>query len=212
MIVFITVKGESKRCPRKNHKLLPYILDKFSKYLDIIIITDDLELKQIAEQYNVEVYIEDKETQKSEFHSIYHYLYSSNKLNEIKEFIYFPVTQPLKSHELIMNVGFSDITDYDFATSYTIVSNRKIFLLNDDNTFMYDSYERKGSLCENVKMVDGSIYKIKTEFLIKAINSYNVNHFFWNKSKIKFIENRDDFYIDIDTPKDLKQFYKITKK
>lgn len=212
MIVFITVKGESKRCPRKNHKLLPYVLDKLSNFLDIVVITDDLELKQIAEQYNVEVYLESKEVQKSEFHSIYHYLHSTNKLNDIKEFIYLPVTQPFKSHELIMNVGFSDITDYDFATSYIIIPNRKIFLLNDDNTFMYDSFERKGSLCEDVKMIDGSIYKIKTEFLIKTINSDNVNNFFWNKSKIKFVENRDDFFIDIDTPKDLNKFYKIIKK
>ena len=210
MIVFITVKGESKRCPRKNHKLLPYVLKQISNYLNVVVITDSLELKRIAEKFNVEVFIEEKEIQQSEFHSIYNYLKKTQRLNEIDEFLYLPATQPLRSNELIMNVAFSDINDYDFATSYTIVPNRKIFLLNDDNTFMFESYERKGSLCKDVKMIDGCCYKIKTSFLDKIVSSENVNHTFWNESKIKFIENTDDFYIDVDTPKDLKKFEIIT--
>ena len=59
MTAFITVKGKSLRCPNKNLKLLPYVLNQVSSYLDIIVITDDIRLKQIAERYNVEVFIED---------------------------------------------------------------------------------------------------------------------------------------------------------
>lgn len=211
MITFITVKGTSKRCPRKNHKLLPYVLKQISNFLDVIVITDDKDLKRIAEKFNVEVFMEEKDIQHSEFHSIYNYLIKTQRINEIDEFLYLPVTQPLRSNELIINIGFADITDYDFATSYSIVPNRKIFLLNDDNTFMYDSYERKGALCNDVKMIDGCAYKIKTSFLEKILKSDNVNHMFWNESKIKFIENKDDTFLDIDTPKDLKKFGKLLK-
>lgn len=211
MITFITVKGTSKRCPRKNHKLLPYVLKQISHFLDVVVITDDKELKCIAEKFNVEVFIEEKGVQHSELHSIYNYLIKTQRLNEIECFLHLPVTQPLRSYELIMNISFTDITDYDFATSYSIVPNRKIFLLNDDNTFMYESYERKGVLCNNVKMIDGCAYKIKTSFLIKILNSDNVNHSFWNESKIKFIENKDDIFIDVDTPKDLKKIENLLK-
>ena len=212
MIVFITVKGESKRCPRKNHKLLPYVLKQIGNFLNVVVITDSLELKRIAEKFNVEVFIEEKEVQQSEFHSIYNYLEKTQRLNEIDEFLYLPVTQPLRSNELIMDVAFTDISNYDFATSYSLVPNRKIFLLNDDNSFMYDSYERKGSLCNDMKMIDGCAYKIKTSFLDKIVKSENVNHSFWNKSKIKFIENKDNMFLDVDTQNDLKKFNFLTQK
>ena len=209
MITFITVKGESKRCPRKNHKLLPYVLEQVHQYLDVVVITDSLELQRIAEKYNVKVFIEDKEIQHSELHSIYNYLVQTKQLNSIKEFVHLPVTQPFRSDNLIMTVAYADIKDYDFATSYVIIPNRKIFLLNDDNTYQEDSFERKGSLCVNTKMIDGSIYKIQTSFLEKIIQTNNVNHAFWNESKIKFYENENDICLDIDTNKDLKLFLKI---
>ena len=64
-----------------------------------------------------------------------------------------------------MSVSYTDLQNYDFATTYSIIANRGIFILNEDFSFKTDSYERKGSLCEEVKMVDGCVYKIKTSFL-----------------------------------------------
>ena len=51
---FITAKGTSIRCPRKNIKLLPYVLEQCSSYLDITVITDDLSIKRICDKYNVD--------------------------------------------------------------------------------------------------------------------------------------------------------------
>lgn len=203
---YITVKEKSVRCPQKNIKLLPYVLEQCSSYLDITVITDDLSIKQICEKYNVDCYIESKEIQCSEFNSIYEYLKNTDQIKTIKDFIYLPVTQPIRNNETIMNVVHSDLNDYDFATTYSIIPNRKIFLLNDDFTYQYDSYERKGSLCKDTKMIDGYIYKIKTDCLIRIINSENVNHEFWNNSKIKFIENTTGIFLDVDEPRDLKMF------
>ena len=89
MITFMTVKGISKRCTRKNHKLLPYVLKQISNFLDVIVITDDKDLKRIAENFNVEVFMEEKDIQHSEFHSIYNFLKKTQRLNEIDEFLYF---------------------------------------------------------------------------------------------------------------------------
>lgn len=203
---YITIKGYSVRCPQKNIKLLPHVLEQCSSYLDITVITDDLSIKQICEKYNVDCYIESKEIQCGEFNSIYEYLKNTGQIKTIKDFIYLPVTQPIRNNETIMNVVHSDLNDYDFATTYSIIPNRKIFLLNDDFTYQYDSYERKGSLCKDTKMIDGYIYKIKTDCLIRIINSENTNHKFWNNSKIKFIENTTGIFLDVDEPRDLKLF------
>ena len=203
---FITVKGKSERCPGKNIKLLPYVLQQCNSYLDITVITDDLSIKRICEKYNIDCFIEDKSVQTSEFNSIYNYLLSTKQLYTIKEFVHLPVTQPIRNNETIMNVAYSDLTDYDFATTYSIVSNRKIFLLNDDFTYQYDSYERKGSLCKDTKMIDGYVYKIKTDLLIRIIHSESPNHMFWNESKIKFVKNTTGIFLDVDEPRDLKMF------
>lgn len=212
MITFITVKGTSNRCPNKNLTLLPYVLEQVNSYLNVVVITDSLELKTIAEKYNVKVFIEEEYIQISEFNSIYNFLLKTNTLSSINEFVYLPVTQPFRSDELIKNILFCDITNYDFATTYSIVPDRGIFLLNDDNTYKYDSYERKGSLCKDLKMIDGCVYKIKTDFLVKIIKSDNVNHSFWNESNIKFIENKDGLFLDVDTTKDLEIFKNLTEK
>ena len=126
------------------------------------------------------------------------------------EFIYLPVTQPFSSEELLNNISSLDLLDYDFSTTYSIIPDRKIFLLNNDNSFKYNSYERKGSLCDKLKMIDGAIYRIKTEFLEKIISSDNINHCFWNESKILFLEN-NNLFLDIDTPRDLFLFQEIIK-
>lgn len=203
---FITVKGKSERCPRKNIKLLPYVLQQCRSFMDITVITDHDGIAKMCKDYNVDCFMEDKSVQTSEFNSIYNYLLSTNQLYTIKEFVHLPVTQPIRSNDTILKVMYSDLTDYDFATTYTMVPNRKIFLLNDDDTYMYDSYERKGSLCKDTKMIDGAIYKIKTEFLTKIIYSESPNHMFWNESKIKFIKNDGELFLDVDEPRDLKLF------
>ena len=109
---FITVKGKSERCPGKNIKLLPYVLEQCSSYLDITVITDDLSIKRICDKYNVNCFIEDKSVQTSEFNSIYNYLVQTNQLDTIKEFVHLPVTQPIRNNETIMNVAYSDLTEH----------------------------------------------------------------------------------------------------
>ena len=209
MITFITAKGESKRCHNKNKILLPYVLEQaLSIPLNIIVITDSLELKEITERFGIITYLEDKDSQKDEFSSIYNYL-ETISFSDISEFILLPLTQPFRSKDLIQDIINCDLKNYDFVTSYSKVPNRKIFLLNDDFSYKYDSQERKGSLCLEEKMIDGYIYKIKTSFLKNVVNSDNSNNYFWNHSRIKFIENKSRFFLDIDEPEDLDLFIKL---
>lgn len=211
MIAYITVKGTSARCPRKNHTLLPYVLDYARKLFDVVVITDDDELEGIAKEYGVEVY-KDKNTHKiSEFHAIYGLLAEQGKLDKDEEFVILPVTQPLRTEHTVKAVRDLDMTGYDVVTTYTVVSNRGIFLLNDDNTFKVESYNRKGCMCKEEKMADGSMYKMRNTFLRDIVESEDTNHAFWH-SKILWVENTQPMFLDVDTPRDLELFNIIRER
>lgn len=205
MTAYITVKGVSVRCPRKNHTLLPYVLAYARELFDVVVITDDDKLEGIAKEYGVEVY-KDKNTHKiSEFHAIYGYLAEQGKLDLDEEFVILPVTQPLRTEQTMKTVRDLDMTGYDVATTYTVVSNRGIFLLNDDNTFKVDSYNRKGCMCKEEKMADGSMYRMRNTFLRDIVESEDTNHAFWH-SRILWVENTHPMFLDVDTPRDLELF------
>lgn len=211
MIAYITVKGTSVRCPRKNHTLLPYVLAYARELFDVVVITDDDELEGIAKEYGVAVY-RDKNTHKiSEFHAIYGYLAEQGKLDKDEEFVILPVTQPLRNEYSMKTVRDLDMTEYDVVTTYTVVSNRSIFLLNEDNTFKVDSYNRKGCMCKDEKMADGSMYRMRNMFLRDIVESEDTNHEFWH-SKILWVENTHPMFLDVDTPRDLELFNIIRER
>ena len=203
---FIPAKGISKRCPNKNLLLLPHVLETCKDILDVTVITDSYDIFKICETYNVDCYLEDCSDYGNEFSTVYNYLSVTKRLDSIDEFIVLPTTQPIRSNSAISNIVNCNLDKYDVVTTYINIPDRSIFLLNEDNSFKYDSYERKGCLCKKIKMIDGAIYKIKTSFLKKLIVSDNINHAFWNESKIKFIENTTNFFLDVDEPIDLEIF------
>lgn len=211
MIAYITVKGTSVRCPRKNHTLLPYVLAYARELFDVVVITDDDELEGIAKEYGVAVY-KDKNTHKiSEFHAIYGYLAEQGKLDLDEEFVILPVTQPFRTEQTMKAVRDLDMTGYDVVTTYTVVSNRSIFILNDDNTFKVDSYNRKGCMCTEEKMADGSMYRMRNTFLRDIVESEDTNHEFWH-SRLLWVENTHPIMLDVDTPKDLRIFNTIRER
>lgn len=211
MIAYITVKGNSVRCPRKNHTLLPYVLSYARELFDVIVITDDDELESIAKEYGVRVY-RDKNTHKiSELHAIYGYLKEHDVLNIDEEFVLLPVTQPFRTEKTIKEVMEYDMSFCDVVTTYTKVSNRGIFILDDKDMFKYESYNRKGCMCNVEKMADGSMYKLRNSFLKYVVESEDTNHAFWH-GKMKFVENTHPIFLDVDEPKDLELFNFITNK
>lgn len=211
MIAYITVKGTSVRCPRKNHALLPYVLDYARKLFDVVVITDDDELEGIAKEYGVEVY-KDKNTHKiSEFHAIYGYLAEQGKLDKDEEFVILPATQPLRTEHTMKVVRNLDMTGYDVVTTYSVVSNRGIFLLNEDNTFKVESYNRRGCMCSEEKMADGSMYRMRNTFLRDIVESEDTNHEFWH-SRMLWVENTHPMFLDVDTPRDLELFNIIRER
>lgn len=210
MKTYICVKETSIRCPRKNHTLLPYVLEQVKDYLDVTVITDSEELSNICKQYGVDYYMEETNVKISEFHAIYNLLEKSNLLHTDSEFILLPVTQPIRKKDVIEKVVEQNMVGYDVVTTYSKVSNRHIFLLNEDDTFKQETHNKKGCMCSEEKMADGAIYKMKNSYLFDLMQHEDVNHAFWH-SKIKFIENTTPLFLDVDTPQDLEVFKMVTQ-
>lgn len=209
MIAFIAVKGTSIRCPNKNKVLLPYVIDKFKKYLKIIVITDSEDIADMCKSMDVKFYIECKEPPHDEFYAIYDCMKKNNIQDE--ELLIFPATQPFKSLDTVIEVANYSMKGIDMVTTYTVVPNRSIFILNEDDTFKYDSYHRKGCMCEPLKMIDGNLYKLTKRSLERIALSNDTNHAIWGESKIAYVENKCQLFLDVDTPYDLKMFKDITE-
>ena len=60
-------------------------------------------------------------------------------------------------------------------------------------------------MCKQMKMLDGAIYGIKTEFAKKILNEDDINAAFW-AGNFKAIENKVYFFVDVDTMDDMKKF------
>ena len=206
-LILIPAKKISKRCPGKNQELLEWTID----WLDSlrhrsILITDSLDMINIAKSKGMSTWF--SENNSGEFSCFYEYLeyiqYSED------DFIYLPLTQPLREVDLIERILSRDITDYDFITSYCNLPDRRIFEVNDLGEFVYPSLSgRKGVFCMNQKIIDGSIYRIKTNFLKNIIKEDDQNVAFWNGKK-GLIENNMPF-LDIDTVEDLHKFKNLLK-
>ena len=204
--IFITIKGNSQRCPGKNKKLLPFAYNYLKRQFLIsntIVISEAQALLDYAISLGfTNTYKEPFNPKGSENESIYNCINALHiRTNWV---ILFPVCQPLKSDNLIIDCISHISPRYDFITSYNIVADRSIFLLDDNNKFVVDSEERKGSLCKQTKMIDGAIYCIKYSFLEKCVKSENANKEFW-AGNFDVVKN-DTLFFDIDTREDMQQF------
>lgn len=208
--IFICIKEHSVRCPGKNFELLPYTLNYLQKnnYIqNTVVISDSDIFKSITNNYNIKNYfIEQRDTYWDELYSCYNYC---NQIKYYDNYIILNVTQPLRELNLIDKCLDIDLKICDLVTSYTIIPERSIFYLDDNNQFVIKNSERKGCMCHEQKVADGAIYYTSYRFMTTVINSDNPNKTFWN-SNIYFIENNVPF-VDIDTPNDLnifKQYFK----
>lgn len=209
--IFITIKGTSKRFPNKNRMLLPYAYDYLSglnKINETVVISDSEDLLYFAQELGfINIFKENRETQKSELHSIYNYMQETN--NIYSWFIHYPITQPLKEKDLINKCIYNISNEIDLITSYVSFANRDVFKINiETGEFKIPNVERRGCLSQEEYMVDGAIYCLPYRFLREVIKAPNSNYHFWNNSRKKLIENKFPL-IDVDRQSDMTKLYNI---
>lgn len=206
--IIIPFKETSVRCPNKNFILFPYVIKWLDKqninHQNIYVVSSSNKVEDFISQYNIK-YIYEHNHQKS--NDTLAAAYTAKDLN-VENYFLLPITQPIRSTSLINNIStilVQENNPYDFITTHQLITDRSLFYLTDDDKFITPSYNRKGCMCKEVKMIDGAIYGIKTSFSNKIINSTDINHDFWS-GNFKTIENSVDFFLDIDTQKDMKKF------
>lgn len=209
--ILIPIKTKSVRCPGKNIELLPYTLEYCKKlgYINNVVIISDSDIYEpITNRYKIyDYFIETRVPNQDNLTSCYNYC----KINNIYSYIELPVTQPVRSDDLIDNIIETNLDIYDMATSYVISADRSIFQIKDDlSGFVIPDIERKGCLCGELKTADGAIYYTTKRFMKKVLESENPNYTFWNNNT-RFILNKAPF-VDIDTKHDMELFNKYYKK
>jgi pseudaminic acid cytidylyltransferase len=207
--ILIPIKGDSKRCPGKNRRLLPYTL----RYLreqeelsNVVVISESKELLNYAETLGVRCFKEEWIEGQDELRSCYNFI----EQTDFEAFYLLPVTQPFRSKTLIIDFYkyyHENKKMFDFITSYTEMVNREKFHIQIDGSLPYfkeKNINRKGVLCNNYTMIDGALYLIRTEFIRKVVLSENPNISFWN-GQFGCVKNTAPF-LDIDTKEDMSKF------
>lgn len=198
--ILITAKGESIRFPEKNKKLLPYTARWLGNNKDrCILLTDSLDLINSSNNFGISGYYINNNI--GEIPTILDWIEGNNYVGNY--IIMLPLTQPLRNINLLdMLENFDNPQNYDFITSFTYLPDRSIFEISEDGKFIVESPERLGKLCKKRRVLDGSIYLIKTAW-IKEVSKYgnNWNSKFWS-GKIGLIENTLPL-LDIDYKEDL---------
>ncbi len=208
--ILIPIKKKSRRCPGKNKILLPFTAHYLKQQKIIrnaVVISDSPELLNFATSLGfISTFLEVRTSTQDELTSCCNF----TKSTAIKEFVLLPVTHPFRDNDLISkcyNLYLKEKEHIDFITSFTEINNREQFYLkiSDNNPFfLKEQINRKGNLCKNTPMIDGSIYLIKSSFIEKVACSKDPNAAFWG-GNFKCVKNIAPF-MDIDTISDLDSF------
>lgn len=195
--ILIPAKAESLRCPRKNFILLPFISDWLKvegRHQDAIVIYDSNEMKQLAESLGLHTFQEVCPNNGDEAAA-----YDCANVLQLDSFIRLPLTQPLRSHNLLSDME-KQFTNINLVVSVQRIPDRRLFQIDKDGKFIVESKERKGCMCNECLMIDGAAYLCKTDWAKRSTS----NQYFW-KEPFKYAINHAPF-LDIDTEEDLNKF------
>lgn len=216
MNLFIPFKENSQRFYNKNFKLFQYtyeyLLNINFNMSKVYVITDSSMVEEFVKKYGIKTINEENSIDINNRNEVIA-CYNAAKSLDIENFIWLPLTQPLRNKNLI-NLIEEEFNkkenDFDFVTSFEYISDRSLFYLNQyEDKFLYEKnikLTRQGRSCQEVRMLDGAIYGVKTNFLKELVkDEQHVLTNFW-QGKFKTILNDVPFFVDIDTQDDFESF------
>lgn len=203
MKILIPAKSKSTRCPSKNYLLLiaaKLYLEKEHRVSDAVVICDDEDICNYANMLGLKTWMNHRPGL-GDILAIRSYL---EDCPLIDEFIWMPLTQPLRSKGLLNEIEYQLKRSHrNMVTTFQYVPDRSIFYINEDNTFEIDSVIRTGSMCPRKRMLDGALYAIKTKWFENVAS----NQKFWSEPFDTIINNAP--FLDIDEPEDMKKLLEL---
>jgi CMP-N-acetylneuraminic acid synthetase len=223
----IPARGGSKGIPKKNIKLLGgkpllhYTIEvaKASKLLSkVILSSDDPEIIEVAEKAGIEVpFIRPENLAQDDTPSlavIKHALdFFKNKNEEFDAICLLQVTSPFRDEEIIDKA----IEKFKNEELDCLISVREVPTeFNPHWIFEPDEHNQLKISTGDKKIIprrqelpkafyrDGALYITRSDVILKQNSLYG--------NSIGYIESKNDFYVNIDTPKDWVEAEKIIKK
>lgn len=212
--VFITVRGNTKEIIEKNKEALKfaYLFIKEQELFDqTYIISDNKEdILEYAKQlgFTNTIYYpcgSKKDLKYLEYLATYRYGVEHNYYPDW--IILLNINQLFISSKLIADCITNIDDKYDVVASYTEISNRSHFFVDEALNTENKNIHLLSSEYDRVKMVDAAIYAIKTEFAFSCMEYDDPSSHFWN-GKIKYFQN-NSVYTDIYDIKDIYKYYNI---
>lgn len=212
--VFITVRGNTKEIIEKNKEALKfaYLFIKEQELFDqTYIISDNKEdILEYAKQlgFTNTIYYpcgSKKDLKYLEYLATYRYGVEHNYYPDW--IILLNINQLFISSKLIADCITNIDDKYDVVASYTEISNRSHFFVDEALNIENKNIHLLSSEYDRVKMVDAAIYAIKTEFAFSCMEYDDPSSHFWN-GKIKYFQN-NSVYTDIYDIKDIYKYYNI---
>lgn len=212
--VFITVRGNTKEIVEKNKEALKFTY-LFIKEQDLFnqtyIISDNKEdILEYAKQLGFTNTIfypcgSHKDLKYLEYLATYRYGVEHNYYPDW--IILLNINQLFISSKLIADCITNIDDKYDVVASYTEISNRSHFFVDEALNTENKNTHLLSSEYDRVKMVDAAIYAIKTDFAFSCMEYDDPSSHFWN-GKIKYFRN-NSIYTDIYDIKDIYKYYNI---
>ena len=211
--IFITVRGNNIETFETNKEalLFSYLLIKnLNLFSQTYIISDNKDMLTYAQELG--------------FTNLIHYPCGNEKDLLYLEYLatyrygveheYYPdwiillnVRQLFKQASLLRDC-INNIDDkYDVVASYTDISNKSQFFVDEA---LADKEKIQPHLLTSkyhrVKMVDATIYAIKSKFAFECMTCDDPSEHFWKAGKIKYFKN-NSLYTDIFTIDDIYKYY-----
>ena len=208
--IFITVRGNNIGAIKKNKEALKYtyiLIRDMNLFSQTYIISDNQDMLDYAKTMGFinTIYQKcnsDDDISYLDYIGIYNYYKQTGYKPDW--FILMALNQLFKNRSLIYDCIRNIDDSYDVVASYTEISNRSAFFIKNDKIVSSGhmvTHER-----DRQKMIDASIYAIKSDFAIKCMQSEGLDPsaVFWS-GKIKYFEN-SSIYTDVTSLNDIKKY------
>lgn len=211
--IFITARGNDKNTFAKNKEALKfsYLFIRDQNLFDqTYIISDNKDMLNYALKIGFKHIIHypcgsKKDLKYLEYFATYRFAVDNDYRPDW--IILLNINQLFKDNSLLINC-INNIDDkYNVVASYTEISNRSHFFINDDMELNKTNEHLLSSEYHRVRMIDAAIYAVKTTFAFECMEYDDPSEHFWS-TKIKYFKNKS-LFTDIYEIADINKYYTV---
>lgn len=213
--IFITARGNDKSTFKKNKEALKFsylFIRNQNLFEQTYIISDNKDMLEYALKIGFKYTIyypcgSNKDIKYLEYLATYRFAVDNNYRPDW--IIILNINQLFKDNSLLVDC-INNIDDkFNVVASYTEISNRSNFYINDKLELVETSLNSHllSSEYHRVRMIDAAIYAIKTSFAFECMEYDDPSKHFWS-TKIKYFKNKS-LFTDIYELQDINKYYRV---